>query len=69
MSLRCLKKEVRDGVHILHANKHQSLYKLALLFLMEVARHAQNITVPYLGNFLSHYTGLGSQKNEPEKSM
>ena len=32
-----LKKEVRDGVHFLHANKHQSFYKLALSFLMEVA--------------------------------
>ena len=32
-----LKKEVRDGVHFLHANKYQSFYKLAILFLMEVA--------------------------------
>ena len=37
-----LKKEVRDGVHFLHANKHQSFYKLALSFLMEVARHVQS---------------------------
>ena len=31
ISLQCLKKEVRDGVHLLHADKH---YKLALSFLM-----------------------------------
>ena len=37
-----LKKEVRDGVHFLHADKHQSFYKLALSFLMEVARHVQS---------------------------
>ena len=37
-----LKKEVRDGVHFLHANKHQSFYKLAISFLMEVARHVQS---------------------------
>ena len=32
--LQYLKKEVRCGVHFLHADKHQSVYKLALLFLM-----------------------------------
>ena len=37
-----LKKEVGDEVHFLHTNKHQSFYKLALSFLMEVARHIQN---------------------------
>ena len=37
-----LKKEVRDGVHFLHTNKHQRLYKFALSFLMEVARHVQS---------------------------
>ena len=30
ISLQYLKKEVRDGVHFLHADKHQSFYKLAL---------------------------------------
>ena len=29
-----LRKEVRDGVHFLHADKHQSFYKLALSFLI-----------------------------------
>ena len=41
-SLQYLKKEVRDGVHFLQADKHQSFYKLALLFLMEKARHVQS---------------------------
>ena len=41
-SLQYLKKEVRDRVHFLQADKHQSFYKLALLFLMEKARHVQS---------------------------
>ena len=36
------KKEVRKGVHFLHADEHQSFYKLGLLFLMEVARYVQS---------------------------
>ena len=32
---------VSDGVHFLLANKHQSFYKLALSFLMKVARYIQ----------------------------
>ena len=39
MSLQYLKKEVKDEVDFLDADKHQSFYNLALLFLMEVARH------------------------------
>ena len=42
MSLQYLKKEVRKGVHFLHADEHQSFYKLGLLFLMEVARYVQS---------------------------
>ena len=42
ISLQYLKKEVGDGVHFLHADKHQSFYKLALLFLTEVARRIQS---------------------------
>ena len=42
ISLQYLKKEVRNGVHFLHADKHQSFYKLALSFLMVVARHVQS---------------------------
>ena len=43
ISLQYLKKEVRDGVHFLHADKHRGFYKLALSNLMEVARHVQSI--------------------------
>ena len=32
ISLQYLKKEVRDEVHFLYADKHQSFYKLALSF-------------------------------------
>ena len=32
-----------DGVNFLHTGKHQSFYKLALSFLMEVPRHVQSI--------------------------
>ena len=35
-------KEDRNGVYFFHAEKHQSFYKLALSFLMEVARHVQS---------------------------
>ena len=41
ISLQYLKKEVRDVVHFLHSEK-QSFYKLALSFLMEVARYDQS---------------------------
>ena len=39
ISLQYIKEEVRDGANFLEADKHQSFYKLPLLFLMEVARH------------------------------
>ena len=39
ISLQHPKKEVRNGVYFLHADKHQSFYKLALSFVMEMARH------------------------------
>ena len=42
MFLQYLKKEVRDGIYFLYADKHQSFYKLALSFLMEVARDVQS---------------------------
>ena len=32
----------KDGVHFLHADKHQSFYKLTLSFLIGVARHVQS---------------------------
>ena len=42
ISLQCLEKHVLDGVHFLHADKHQNFYKLPLLFLMKVAKHVQS---------------------------
>ena len=42
LSLQYDKKEVRSSVHFLHADKHQSFYKLALSFFMEVTKHAQS---------------------------
>ena len=42
ISLQYLKKEVRKRVHFLHADEHQSFYKLGLLFLMKVARYVQS---------------------------
>ena len=47
-------KEVRDEVYFLHADKHQSFYKLALSFLMEVARHAQSTQNRNLVIFLQY---------------
>ena len=42
ISLQYLEKELMDGVHFLHADKHLCFYKLALSFLMEVTRHVQS---------------------------
>ena len=42
ISLQYLKKEVKNGVHFLHADKHQCFYKLTLLFLMEATRQVQS---------------------------
>ena len=42
ISLQYLKKEVRNGVHFLHADKHKSFHKLASSFLMEVVRYVQS---------------------------
>ena len=36
ISIQYLEKEVMDGVHFLHADKHLSFYNLASSFLMEV---------------------------------
>ena len=54
ISLQYLKKEVRDGVHFLPADKHQSFYKLALSYLMEVARHVQSTQDRKLVMFLQN---------------
>ena len=42
ISLQYLRKEVRVWIYFLRADKHESFYKLALRFLMEVARHVQS---------------------------
>ena len=52
--LHYLNKEVRNGIHFLHADKHQSFYKLALLFLMEVASHVQSTRNRKLVIFLQY---------------
>ena len=54
ISWQYLKKEVRNGVHFLHADKHQSSYNLALSFLMEVARHVQSTQNRKLVIFLQY---------------
>ena len=54
VSLQYLKKEVRDEVNFLHADKHQNFYKLALSFLMEVARHVQSTQNRKLVKFLQY---------------
>ena len=41
-SLQYLKKEVKDGIHFLYPDKYKSFCKMALLSLMEVARHVQS---------------------------
>ena len=43
ISFKYLKKGVRNGVHFLNADKHQSFYKLALLFWMKGTRHVEGI--------------------------
>ena len=54
ISLQYLKKEIKNGVHFLHADKHQS-FKVALLFLMEVARYFHIGTFPKLVTFFQHF--------------
>ena len=58
ISLQYFKKEVRNRIHYLHADKHQSFYKLSLkLFLIEAARHAQS-TPNKMEIFLQKVSGL-----------
>ena len=56
------KKEVRKGVHVLHADEHQSFYKLGLLFLMGVTRYVQSTQnrklVIFLQRVLQHFCVL-----------
>ena len=54
ISLQYLKKEVRNRVHILHKDKHQTFYKLGISFLVEVARHVQSTQNKKLVIFLQY---------------
>ena len=54
MPLQYLEKEVRDRIHFLHADKHQCFYKVASLFLIEVARHVQSTQKRELVIFLQY---------------
>ena len=58
--LQLLKKEARNGV-VLHADKHQSFYKLALSFLIKVVRHVQGTQKRKLVIFLLYIKKKGSQ--------
>ena len=50
MSLQCLKKELSQEVDVLHIEKDESFYKLIVLFLIRLARHAQftQVNLQYL---------------------
>ena len=54
ISFQYLRKEVRNVVHFLDADKHQSFYKLTLSFLMEVARYVQSTQNRKLVIFLQY---------------
>ena len=54
ISLQYLKKEVRNRVHFLHADKHRSFYKFTLSFSAEVARHIQSTQNRKLVMFLQY---------------
>ena len=61
ISLQYLKKEVRNGVHFLHAYKQESFYKLRQLFSMEVARYVQSTENRKLVIFLQYIMKRESQ--------
>ena len=50
-----------NGVHFLYADKHQSFCKLALSFLMEMARHVQSSQKGKLVIFLQYIKKKVSQ--------
>ena len=54
LSLKYLKKEVRNEDHFWYADKHQGFYKVVLSILMEVTRHVQNILNMMLVIFLQY---------------
>ena len=54
ISLQYPKGEVRDGVNISHVDTHQSFYKLAFSFLIEVARHVESTQNRKMAIFLQY---------------
>ena len=75
MSLQCLKKEVRDEVDILHADKHQSslqvdfntlsikfFYKVILSLLMDMIKHFKRTQSNKLVITLQYLTNEVRQK-------
>ena len=52
---------MKYGVRFLHADKHQSFYKLALSFLSEVTRHVQSTENRKLVIFLQYIKKKVSQ--------
>ena len=54
ISLQYPKKEDRKGVHFLHADDHQSFYKLRLLFLMESGQILRGPAMFIVTCFLAH---------------
>ena len=54
ISLQYLKKEAWSGGRFWHADKHQSFYKLALSFLMQMARNVQSTQSRKLVIFLQY---------------
>ena len=62
ISLQYFKKEVRDGVHFLRADKHQGFCKLTKWFLMEVATHVQSTQNRKLEIFLQFIKKKVSQQ-------
>ena len=54
ITFQYLKKEVRNGVRFLHADKHQHFCKFGLLFSVEVARHIQSTENRKLIMFLQY---------------
>ena len=58
--LQYIKKEVGNGIHFLHADKHQSFYKF-IIVLMEVTRHVQSTKNRKLVIFLQYIQKKVSQ--------
>ena len=65
ISLQYLTKELRDGVHFLHADEHQSFYKLRLSFswwkwldMSKVSKEKSVACVLLWCKIFKHFTGI-----------